>query len=136
MARNRIRELRKNHSLQQESLGIILNTTQQTISRMETGLYDIPTDLLIQMSKYFNVTTDYILGLTDIKRDLSCQTLMNHEIDQHYDIILRYKNLTDINKKTFMIILERLEQAQREMDSSENNINKKEGKNYVTDSDM
>lgn len=35
MIENRIRELRKNHSMSQEALGAIINTTQQTVSKME-----------------------------------------------------------------------------------------------------
>ena len=39
---------------------------------------------------------------------------MNQEIDKCYDIVLRYQNLSEINKKTLRCILERLEQAQKE----------------------
>ena len=114
--KNRIRELRKNMNLSQENLAAILGTTQQAVSRMEIGAYDIPTDLLIKMSELFNVTTDYILTCSDIKRDLSGQVRMNHEMDKYYDIVLRYQRLTDINKKTMMAMLERLEQAQGEQE--------------------
>lgn len=82
---------------------------------MEKDTCAISTDLLIRMAEYFNVTTDYILGLSDIKRDLSGQIRMNQEIDQCYNIVLRYNNLTDTNKKT----LKRLEQAQLEEGESD-----------------
>lgn len=114
--RNRIRELRKNLNLSQEGLAAILGATQQAVSRIETGSYDIPTDLLVKMSETFNVTTDYILGCSDIKRDLSGQVRMNHEMDRYYDIVLRFRRLTDSNKKTMMALLERLEQAQNEQE--------------------
>lgn len=114
--KNRIRELRKNLNLSQEALATILGTTQQAVSRMENGSYDIPTDLLIKMSKSFNVTIDYLLNCSDIKRDLSGQVRMNHEMDRYYDIVLRYQHLTDINQKTLMALLERLEQAQNEQE--------------------
>lgn len=117
--KNRIRELRKNFNLSQEGLATILNTSQQAVSRMENGAYDIPTDLLVKMSESFNTTTDYILGCSDIKRDLSGQVRMNQEMDRYYDIVLRYQRLTDINKKTFRVLLERLEQAQNEQDKPE-----------------
>ena len=114
--KNRIRELRKSMNLSQEALATILCTSQQAVSRMENGAYDIPTDLLVKMADSFNVTTDYILGRTDIKRDLSSQLRMNHEMDRYYDIILRYQRLSDINRKTFRVMLERLEQAQNEQE--------------------
>ncbi len=114
MEQNRIKELRKGRRLQQTALALICNTTQQTISRIENNNSDVPTDLLIQLAKYFNVTTDYILGLSDIKRDLNCHIRVNQEIDNYYDIVFRYNKLDDINKKTLDVILERLEQAQAE----------------------
>ncbi len=132
--KNRIRELRKSMNLSQEALATILCTSQQAVSRMENGAYDIPTDLLVKMADSFNVTTDYILGRTDIKRDLSGQVRMNHEMDRYYDIVLRYQRLTDINKKTLMTMLERLEQAQGEQEKLvTGNLHRKE--NDVDDED-
>lgn len=114
--KNRIRELRKSMNLSQEGLASILCTSQQAVSRMENSVYDILGDLLVNMSKTFNVTTDYILGISDIKRDLSGHVRMNHEMDRYYDIVLRYQRLSDINRKTFRVMLERLEQAQNEQE--------------------
>lgn len=114
MTENRIRELRKSHNMSQEALGAVINTTQQAVSKMEKDICFISTDLLISMAEYFNVTTDYILGLSDIKRDLSGQFRMNQEMDQCYDIVLRYRNLSDITQKTLRCVLKRLEQAQLE----------------------
>lgn len=110
---NRIRELRKNLNLSQIGLSLILGTTQQTVSRMEIS-GDIPTYLLIKMSRFFNATTDYILGISEYKRDLSGQLRMNHEMDMYYDIILRYQQLSTVNRRTLLVILDRLEQAQYE----------------------
>ena len=79
---NRIRELRKNLSMSQVGLSLVIGTTQQAVSRMEKS-GDIPTDLLIKLSGFFNATTDYILGISDYKRDLSGQLRMNHEMDMY-----------------------------------------------------
>lgn len=114
MANNRIRELRKNMNMSQEALAEVIHTTQQAVSRMENHAYDIPSELLIKMSDYFNVTTDYILGISDVKRDYNGQYRMNQEMDRCYDIVLRYQKLSEINQKTLRCILERLEQAQKE----------------------
>ncbi|WP_077613070.1 helix-turn-helix domain-containing protein [Clostridium sp. Marseille-P2415] len=136
MAENRIRELRKNHNLSQEAFSVIIDTTQQTVSRLENGAHDIPSDLLIEMAGFFNVTTDYILGISDVKRDLKGQIRMNREMDQCYDIVLRYLNLSDINQKTFRVILERLEQAQRESNETQKNSRMKEDGKNAQNSDM
>ena len=126
MANNRIRELRKSLGLSQEALAKKIGTTQQAVSRMENNAYDIPSDILIEISKQFNVTTDYILGISDVKRDYNGQYRMNQEMDKCYDIVLRYQKLSEINQKTLRCILERLEQAQKE---SEKASAKEEDKN-------
>ena len=43
----------------------MLNISQSTYSRYENGNLDIPTEILISLSKYYNVSVDYILGLKD-----------------------------------------------------------------------
>ena len=105
MPNNHIRELRKNLGLSQESLAKELGTTQQAVSRMENNAYDIPSDILINMSDKYNVTTDYILGISDVKRDYNGQYRMNQEMDRCYDIVLRYQKLSEINQKTLRCIL-------------------------------
>lgn len=126
MAKNRIRELRKSLNMSQETLAEKIGTTQQAVSRMKNNAYDIPSDILIEISKQFNVTTDYILGISDVKRDYNGQYRMNQEMDKCYDIVLRYQKLSEINQKTLRCILERLEQAQKE---SEKASAKEEDKN-------
>lgn len=134
MENNRIRELRKNLSLSQEALAEKIGTTQQAVSRMENNANDIPSDLLIEISKQFNVTTDYILGISDVKRDYNGQYRMNQEMDRCYDIVIRYQNLTEVNQKTLRCILERLEQAQKESGEASAKEERKnaESKNPVT----
>ncbi len=114
MTKNRIRELRKSHSLSQEALGRVINTTQQAVSKMEMDSGSISIDILIRMAHHFNVSTDYILGLSEIKRDLNGQVRMQRELDEHYDVLLRYQNLSPTNQKTLHCLLNRLEEAQWE----------------------
>lgn len=109
---SRIKELRVSRRLSQEKLGRILGTTQQTISKMENNKYDIPLDILIKYSRYFNVTTDYILGLTDIKRSLQGQIIVNKILDEYYDFILQFQSLTQENRKTVEILMHRLLEIQ------------------------
>ena len=99
MAKNRIRELRKSLNMSQEALAARIRTTQQAVSRMENNAYDIPSDILIEISKVFNVTTDYILGISDVKRDYNGQYRMDQEMDKCYDIVQRYQKLSEINQK-------------------------------------
>lgn len=64
----RLRDLREDSDLTQTEVSKHLNCTQQTYSNYETGARDIPTAILIQLSRFYGVSTDYILGLTNIKK--------------------------------------------------------------------
>ena len=61
----RIRDLRIDHDLTQKQISQILNCSQQVYSNYELGQRDIPTDILIGLSIYYNVSVDYILELTN-----------------------------------------------------------------------
>ena len=65
----RIRDLREDNDLTQKQVASMLNCSQQVYSNYELGQRDIPTDILIALSRFYNVTTDYILGLSPTKKD-------------------------------------------------------------------
>jgi len=60
----RIRDLREDRDLKQRQLADYLNCSQQVYSNYELGQRDIPTDVLIRLSAFYNVSVDYLLGLT------------------------------------------------------------------------
>lgn len=57
----RIRDLREDHDLTQKEMANTLNCSQQFYSNYELGQRDIPTDILIKLSNYYDVSIDYIL---------------------------------------------------------------------------
>ncbi len=63
-----IRNLREDKDLTQQQMAIFLNITQATYSRYENGNLDIPSTILIKLSKFHNVNIDYLLGQTSIKK--------------------------------------------------------------------
>ncbi|WP_448920721.1 helix-turn-helix domain-containing protein [Eubacterium sp.] len=63
----RIKDLREDNDKTQKELAEYLGMKQPQYYRYENGLRDIPTDILIKLSKYYKVSVDYILGLTDEK---------------------------------------------------------------------
>lgn len=65
MLTNRLRDLRTDKDLKQRDLAEYLNCSQVAYSRYELGRRDIPNEVLIALAKFYNTTTDYILGLTD-----------------------------------------------------------------------
>lgn len=63
----RIRELREDNDILQKEIAQLLNTTQQHYSRIENGTTEITADRIITFAKYYKVSADYILGLSDSK---------------------------------------------------------------------
>lgn len=61
----RIRDLRDDHDLTQKQIAAVLNCSQQVYSNYELGQRDIPTDILIKLSRFYGVSADYILELSD-----------------------------------------------------------------------
>ena len=65
MLYRRIRDLREDNNHTQKEMAKYLNCSQQVYSNYELGQRDIPTDILIKLSKFYNVSVDYILGVSD-----------------------------------------------------------------------
>ena len=64
----RIRDLREDHDLTQTDLAKILNCSQRSYSYYESGGHDIPTQTLIALADYYDVSVDYLLGRTNKKK--------------------------------------------------------------------
>ena len=61
----RLRDLREDRDLNQTELAKILGMSQTGYSKYETGKNDIPTAILIKLSRFYNTSVDYLLGETD-----------------------------------------------------------------------
>lgn len=62
---NRIRDLREDKDLNQTQVAKILNMSQTSYSKYETGENDIPTEVLIKLAEFYNTSIDYLLNQTD-----------------------------------------------------------------------
>ncbi|MCR4650344.1 MAG: helix-turn-helix domain-containing protein [Lachnospiraceae bacterium] len=63
----RIEDLRIDHDLTQQQVADILNCQREVYRRYEKGTRELPLSYAIILSKYYNVSIDYIVGLTDKK---------------------------------------------------------------------
>jgi len=59
----RLRDLREDRDLLQRDIAKILGITQTVYSRYERGATDIPTRHLVVLCDFFNVSSDYLLGI-------------------------------------------------------------------------
>lgn len=64
MAYQRIRNLREDKDMTQVQMAAILNCSQRIYSNYERGDVDIPTEILIKLADFHNVSVDYLLGRT------------------------------------------------------------------------
>lgn len=103
---SRIKQLRENRGLIQEILASELGITQQMLSKYERDILCIKVDVLMKIAEYFNVTTDYLLGISEVKRDLQGQMKMNKTLDTYYDLIEIYKDLDEYDQKMVWSIMQ------------------------------
>lgn len=103
---SRIKQLREKRGLIQEILAAELGITQQMLSKYERDVTLIKVDILKKIATYFNVITDYLLGVSDVKRDLQRQMKMNETLDEYYDLIEIYKDLDSYDKEMIWSIMQ------------------------------
>ena len=107
-----------------EKLGI----PSTTLRNYETGAREPGHTFLKQISEFFNVSVDYLLGLTDEKEVLNSFRLKTSE----YTHIEKYRNLDDYGRETVDLILERESQRTSTIADQADRIAKLEQKSKVT----
>lgn len=137
---NRLKELREEKNWTQKYIGSVLNVKNAAVSKYETGRAALTEDTILRLVKLFNVSSDYLLGLSDQKTVLAPNNsgenlpyggpayhnmALNeasgflNEIENKYDkdeanVLYYYNRLTDENKdyiKGKMIDLYRAQQS-------------------------
>lgn len=68
--RIRMRELREDHDLSQAEVGRLLNKSQQGYSHIENGKAELKIDDLIVLCRFYHVSADYMIGLSDKERKI------------------------------------------------------------------
>lgn len=118
---SRIKSLRKKRGLIQEILATELGITQQMLSKYEKDISTIKVDVLKNLAKYFNVTTDYLLGLSDVKRELTGQIRVNEIIDEYYDLIEVYKKLDQYDQEMVWTMMQAVKKIAEKRKKDEEN---------------
>ena len=66
----RMKDLREDRDLSQEDIAKVLQTTQEQISKYETGRQMMGIDKYVKLAKYYTVSLDYLTGLIDTPKKL------------------------------------------------------------------
>ena len=65
--RERLRNVREDSDLTQAELGKLLNKSQQGYNHIEAGRAELKIEDLVKLCKFYNLSADYLIGLTDRK---------------------------------------------------------------------
>ncbi|MGN0577009.1 MAG: helix-turn-helix domain-containing protein [Ruminiclostridium sp.] len=103
----RIRDLREDNDKKQSELAEYLGTTAQYYGLYEKGANEISFERAIMLAKYYNVSLDYIAGLTNNKRGLSAGDLS----PKQQELLAAVENLTEEEKRRFAALLKALSEV-------------------------
>lgn len=109
--KSRIKQLRQKRGVIQEILAAELGITQQMLSKYERDITLIKVDILKKIAAYFNVTTDYLLGVSDVKRDIKGQMKVNETLDAYYDLVEVYKGLDPYDQEMIWSIIQTVKET-------------------------
>lgn len=103
MENDKLFELREYNNLTQKNVGEIIGVRQQTYAEWEKGKKIIPLKHLVTLAKYYNVSLDYLTGLSN-KKDIFYKyvTLDKKEIGKK---VIYVRSLYNINQKDLASIL-------------------------------
>lgn len=101
----RLKELREERRLNQEGLALRLNVSQSTISAYEIGDRAPDLETLIAIANFFSVSLDYLVGLSDLKQQISQSDLSPNELE-HLHI---YRQLSDTDKEKIKAYIDGLQ---------------------------
>lgn len=100
----RIRDLREDNDKKQNELADYLGTTAQYYGLYEKGANEISFERAILLAKYYNVSLDYLAGLTNIKLKLSDYELS----DNKSELLLNINNIAPEKRKELSELLRKI----------------------------
>lgn len=115
---DRLRELREQRHMIQAIVAAKVGISQQSLSKYETDISRIKVDILIKLAQYYNVTSDYILGLSDMKRDLQGQMRVNKALDEYYDLVEMFRSFDIYEQQFVWNIMKEMQQLKRKRNES------------------
>ena len=104
----KIRVLREKHGLKQINLANALQVSPQAVSKWERGAARPETDLLVRIAQLFDVSTDYLLGITDVESGVFEATVFCSGIThfEHRSISMNSRDLADYANVLFYHLTE------------------------------
>lgn len=111
---NRLKLLREARNLTQEVVSSELGISQQTLSRCETDITTLQIDLLYKISQYYNVSTDYVLGLSDSKWTIEQNAMLNQCVLKYQDFFDAFETLDEYDKELIRGLMAQMKKLKME----------------------
>lgn len=68
--KNRLKDIREDRDFTQADIAKLLETTQEQISKYETGKQLMGIDKYIKLAQFYNISIDYLSGIIDTPKNL------------------------------------------------------------------
>lgn len=69
--RTRLRNVREDRDLTQTQVGAVINKSQQGYNHIEAGRAELKIDDLIRLCKFYNLSADYLIGISNTQKPIS-----------------------------------------------------------------
>ena len=106
----RLKELRSRKRITQLNLSLKIGICQESISSYERGTATPSVDVILKLSEYFRVSTDYLLGISDNEISVDSQKLNSFETY----LLANYRHLSPQNQKLLIRILDDLYEFEKQ----------------------
>ena len=105
---NRLKDLREDMDKNQEQIAQIIGTSQSYYAQYENGKRALPFDRVVELAKYYNVSLDYIAGLTNDKKGLT-KSQLSEDVSH---LVKSYEFLSEKRKGKLELFMEQLVEEQ------------------------
>lgn len=105
---NRLKDLREDIDKNQEQIAQIIGTSQSYYAQYENGKRTLPFDRVVELAKYYNVSLDYIAGLTNDKKGLT-KSQLSEDVSH---LVKSYEFLSEKRKGKLELFMQQLVEEQ------------------------
>ena len=106
--KNRIKELREQKKISQVCLATYVGCSQNIISKIELGISEPKAGLLLELSKYFNVSIDYMLMNSSYKHIQEVYGIVKNKDNDYYDFYQIFSKLASEDKEFVLALMNKL----------------------------
>lgn len=106
---SRMKELREEKDITQEELAFALEISQQRVSKIERNKAPLSDRLIVKCAKYFGVTTDYFLGVSDLRVEIEMAQVNPERLNEtRFQELVHYFTRMDSAEQDALVNIQKL----------------------------